>query len=343
MAMRRQAGFSLIELMVSAALMMILMIGVTRAFTTQQHTYIVVDQVTEAQQNLRAVGDLVERDVRRAGFMVPSNAAVCAYDDTDGPDTLFVSNTDVIRTVFDLEDVNVSLTGNKGVKVTGAGSTFDAAGAAFSLTLEQLWVDYDDPGTTADNSDFAVGHGVIVVSEYNEDAAVACGKITALVGKTLTVNFGGTSTGAVGTNAGVLAIPAHVYELSLGTSGNPNRLLRDGQLLASDVEDFQITWFFDDDEDLVVDAGEMHGSATGTDQPWELSPVADRPNFSTLREVGVNLVTVTRTDDPNTDYQMGAGQATGNREASSLPSGDGKRRRVSSTRVRLRNVLGEDV
>ena len=199
MAMRRQAGFSLIELMVSAALMLILMIGVTRAFTTQQQTYIVVDQVTEAQQNLRAVGDLVERDVRRAGFMVPSNAAVCAYDDTDGPDTLFVSNTDVIRTVYDLEDVNASLTGNKGAKVSGAGSTFDAAGGAFSMTLEQLWVDYNDTGTTADDSDFAVGQGVIVASEYNEDAAVACGKITAISGKTLTVNFGGTSTGAVGT------------------------------------------------------------------------------------------------------------------------------------------------
>jgi prepilin-type N-terminal cleavage/methylation domain-containing protein len=341
--MRSQAGFSLIELMVSAALMLILMVAVTRAFTTQQHTYIVVDQVTEAQQNLRAIADLVERDVRRAGYMVPANAAVCAYDDTDGPDTLFVSKTDAIRTVYDLEDENLSLSANKGAKVAGAGSTFNATGASFSLTVEQLWADYDDPGDPDDNVDFAVGEGVIVASEYNEDASVACGKITAISGKTLTVNFGGTSTGAVGTNAGVLAIPAHVYELSLGTSGNPNRLLRNGQLLASDVEDFQVTWFFDDDGDLVVDASEMHGTALGVDQPWELSPLANRPNFSTLREVGVNLVTVTRTDDPNTDYQMGAGQVTGNRDASSLPSGDGKRRRVSSTRVRLRNVLGEDV
>jgi len=336
--MRRQAGFSLVELMVSAALMLILMIGVTRAFTTQQHTYIVVDQVTEAQQNLRAIADLVERDVRRAGYMVPANAAVCAYDDTDGPDTLFVSNTDVIRSVFDLEAENESLSGNKGAPADGAGAAFNATGASFSLNLERLWVDFQDDG-----DDFAVGEGVIVVSEFNEDAAVACGKITAITNKTLTVNFGGTSTGAVGTAAGVLAIPAHVYELSLGTSGNPNRLLRDGQLLASDVEDFQVTWFFDDDEDLVVDAGEMHGTSGGTAQPWELTPIGNRPNFSTLREVGVNLVTVTRTDDPNSDYQMGAGQVTGNRLASSLPTGDGKRRRVSSTRVRLRNVLGEDV
>jgi len=43
-------------------------------------------------------------------------------------------------------------------------------------------------------------------------------------------------------------------------------------------------------------------------------------------------------NDPNQDYQLGAGQITGNRTAASLPSGDGKRRRIASTRVRLRNV-----
>ena len=62
--MRRQAGFSLIELMVSAALMMILMIGVTRAFTTQQHTYIVVDQVTEALRAKYPAGGSLDRMTR---------------------------------------------------------------------------------------------------------------------------------------------------------------------------------------------------------------------------------------------------------------------------------------
>ena len=58
-AMRRNDGFSLIELMVSAAIVIIVMVGITQAFTTQHRTYVVVDQVTEAQQNLRAVGDLI--------------------------------------------------------------------------------------------------------------------------------------------------------------------------------------------------------------------------------------------------------------------------------------------
>ena len=72
--MKRQAGFSLIELMVSAAIMLIVVVGITNAFTTQHKTYVVVDQVTEAQQNLRAVTELIERDVRRSGYMLRATA-----------------------------------------------------------------------------------------------------------------------------------------------------------------------------------------------------------------------------------------------------------------------------
>lgn len=331
---KRQAGYSLIELMVTAALLLVVMVGITRAFTTQHQAYIVVDQVTEAQQNLRAVADLIERDVRRSGYMVPPQAGVCAYDKTDEPDVLFVSNTDVIRSVYDLEDQNVDLTPNKGAELTDddTNSAFNASGASATLNLKQLWVDYQPDG-----DDFAVGEGVIVVNRNREDQPVACGTVDAISGNALTVDFGGTSTGSVGLNADEVAVPAHKYEVLPASGGVPSRLVRDGQLLASDVEDFQLTFFFDQDDDLVVDAGESFGTSGGTDQPWELTPVLNRPDFSSLREVGVNIVTATRDDDPNRSYQLGAGQVTGNRDGATLPSGDGKRRRVHSARVRLRN------
>ena len=116
---RRNAGFSLIELMISASLVLIVMVVVTQVFTTQHRTYVVIDEISEAQQNLRAVSELIERDVRRAGYMVPAQAAVCAFDQSTGPDTLYVSKTDEIRTVFDLEDENLSLTADKGAPVRG--------------------------------------------------------------------------------------------------------------------------------------------------------------------------------------------------------------------------------
>lgn len=331
--MQRNAGYSLIELMVTAAILLVVMVGITRAFTIQHQAYIVVDQVTEAQQNLRAVADLIERDVRRSGYMVPGHAAVCAYDRTNAPDVLFVSNSDVIRSVFDLEDENVDLTPNKGAEVTNDDQSWSAAGAADTLNLAQLWVDYEPDG-----DDFAVGEGVIVVNRNKTDAPVACGTIDSITGTQLTVDFGSASTGAVGLNADVVAVPAYKYEVKLGSGGAPNELLRNGQLLASDVEDFQLTFFFDEDNDLVLDANEDFGNAGGTNQPWELTPIANRPDFSSLRELGINIVTTTRDDDPNTDYRLGSGEVTGNRDGSTLPSGDGKRRRVHSARVRLRNA-----
>jgi len=310
------------------------MVYVTQAFTVQQKTYVVVDQVTEAQQNLRAVADLIERDVRRGGYLVPSQAAICGHDATTGADRLFVSNADVIRTVFALEGGNEDLSATLGAPVSGVTAVWTRGPGSASIALVRTWVD-----VAADGADFAVGGGVILANRRDEDANVACGIVTAITGTTLTVDLGSTTIGQVGLNADVVAIPAHVYSLNAASAGVPAQLFRDGVLLASDVEDFQVTYFFDLDDDLVVDAGESYGSAGGTAEPWELTPANTRPDPSSLREVQVNVVTVTRDDDPNRDWSLGAGQVTGNRTAASLSAGDGKRRRVYSARVRPRNVL----
>ncbi len=330
---RSTRAFTLLELLLSMVILGGLIFVMTSAFQVQQRTYVVVDQISEAQQNMRGVTDLIERDVRRAGYMVPKQAAICGYDATTGADTLYVSHTEVLRSVYDLEDDNLDLSGNFGAPVTNDTSTFNATGAAFTLQLSRLWVD-----AAADGDDFAVGDGVIVVNKNDEDQSVACGTITSIAGNNLTVNLGATSTGAVNLNADVVVIPAIVYRLDTGVT--PPRLMRNGQMLASGVEDFQVTYFFDLNDDLVVDGGESFGTAGGTDRPWELTPVANRPDFTSLRSVGINIVTATRQDDPNVNYRLGKGQVTGNRTAGSLVTIDGKRRRVSSTRVRLRNVAG---
>jgi len=330
--LRRSGGFTLVELMLSAVIMMVIMVFLTRAFTVQHQTYVVVDQVTEAQQNMRAVSDLVERDVRRAGYMVPPHARVCGFDETSGPDTLFVSNTDAIRTVFDLEGIGADLRGNLGAPVSGVNSTFTASGSSFSLGLERLWVDVQ-----ADGSDFVEGGGVIVVNRRQEDGPVACGIIDSISGTTLTVDFGDTTLGPVGFNADVVAVPAHVYQLTQASGSSPSMLSRDGILLASDVEDFQISYFFDLDDDRLADVGERFGDGVGTDDAFA-EPATSFPDATLLRELQVNVVTTTRDDDPNRGFVMGAGQVTGNRTAGSLPGQDGKRRRVNTARVRIRNA-----
>jgi prepilin-type N-terminal cleavage/methylation domain-containing protein len=331
--MLRRDGFTLIELLVTSAILLLVMLYVTQAFTVQQKTYVVVDQMTEAQQNLRAVSDLIDRDVRLAGYMVPKQAAVCAHDGVTMPDDLFLSNADVIRSVFALEGGNEDLSGEFGAPVSGVTSTWTRSGTAASISLTRNWVDVQ-----ADGADFEVGGGVILVNRRAPTANVACGSITAISGNTLTVHLGDTSIGPVGLNADVVAVPAHVYALVPESPGNPAQLFRDGLLIANDVEDLQVTFFFDLDDDLEVDAGETFATAAGNG-PWDLTPASSRPDPSSLREVQLNLVTVTRDDDPNRDWTLGVGQVTGNRSAASLSSGDGKRRRVYTARVRPRNVI----
>jgi hypothetical protein len=318
----------LIELMITSAILLLVMLYVTQAFTVQQKTYVVVDQVTEAQQNLRAVSSLIERDIRLAGYMVPRHAAVCGMDHKNVPDRLFISNADVIRTVFALEGANEDLSGNYGAPVSGVTSTWTRSGASASVTLNRLWVD-----VAADGADFAVGGGVILVNRRDPAADIACGKVIDISGNTLTINLVNTHIGPVGLNADVVAIPAHEYLLT-GGGGLPNSLLRDDVLVAQDVEDLQLAYFFDFDDDLEVDAGETFGLAGGPELAFE----GNASDPSKLLEVQLNLVTVTRDDDPNRDWTLGKGEVTGNRIAGTLSAGDGKRRRVYSARILLRNA-----
>ena len=62
--------------------------------------------------------------------MVPPHAAVCGWDQTTGPDTLFVSNTDAIMTVFDLEGADEDLSGDFGAPVNGVTTGWTASGGA---------------------------------------------------------------------------------------------------------------------------------------------------------------------------------------------------------------------
>ncbi len=331
---KRHSGFSLLELMVAAAMAAIVLMLVTQTLIVQNKNYVVVDQISEAQQNLRAATSLIERDIRRSGFMVPDNAAICGWDQTAGPDTLFISNTDNLQSIYELEDNNENLAIDFGAPLNGINSTSTISGIA-TLAISRTWADVQDAdGDTVTDVDFEVNGGVIVVNRNEPDGLVACGIIQSLSSTQITANFGSSTFGPAGFNSDVVAVPALVYRV---TVGSPNELRRNGTLLASDVEDLQISYFFDLDDDRIIDGNEEYGTDGGVDLPWELTPATSRPDYSTLREVRVSVVTSTRSNDPNVDYDIGTAQLTGNR-ATGLPLVDGKRRRVSTARIRLRNA-----
>lgn len=317
---RREAGFSLMELMVSLALMGIVMLALMQNFSAQQRTYVMVDQLTEAQQSLRAISDLMEREVRLAGFMVDEGGAVCGVDATTGSDTLFVTDATAL-------DPSTAIEPTLGART----STLPAAGSV-SITFtdgDESTLDgqpaYDTDADDVNDSDFHLNGGAIVFDRNNPGRGTACGIVTDVDAAGVTVNFLASTLGGAGVDTQLVVVPAHVYQVN-GTA----QLLRDGLVLAEDVEDLQVAYFFDLDADLVVDAGENPGSA-GTNyasSAWDNSD---------LRELRLNFVIRTRGTDPT--FNQGSFQTTENRDVPAVTVADPQlRRRVHTTTVRVRNV-----
>lgn len=365
--MHRRSGFSLMEMVVTLAVLGMVTFFLTDLLVRQSRTYTVVDDVSEAQQNLRAVTGMIERELRSTGFMVPTDAAICGWDmpaaagtDTT-PDVLYVTDSDAI------EPDGLSSPNSQVAEVTAG---FTGTGED-DLVLSGLVVDanasydLDDDGVA--DSDFLYtttpqrNGAVIVIDRNNVDGGTACGVITDIdmATNTVTVDFevgnapnspvggaapGGTPLGGAGVD--LVAVPAHVYWVN---PGPPPQLIRDGMVLANDIEDLQVAFFFDVNDDGVVNgldaafpplpahsATEYPGSAAngGTDyqsRDWDNSE---------LREVRVTIVARTRGEDPdvvaNPALANSVVQAFENRAAGVVA--DGFRRRAITVTVKPRNT-----
>jgi prepilin-type N-terminal cleavage/methylation domain-containing protein len=324
----RRAGFTLLELLISVALLGIVVVYLMQTFTVQHRTYTVVDQTVEAQQNLRALSELLERDLRHAGLMVPATAAVCLVDNTGAPDVLLVSDADAVTLQDDDREpdfgADLPLTTTT---VSPGAQTLSVASLAVEPATPALRFDYDTDGDGVNDSDFRPGAGVIVTDQSDPTRGAACGRVRAIGPTQLAVTI--LTAGVGGAGAQLTAVPAHLYEVQSPAAGR-FQLLRDGAVIAEDVEDLQVAAVFDVNDNGEAEPGELRGD--GVDPDYLASEVG--LDESSLHEVRVNLVLRTRLPDP--ENTQGVFQATENRVA---PAGtDGYRRRLHTARVRLRNL-----
>jgi len=324
-AQRSTQGFSLIELMVALGILGLVVAAVMQTFVAQNHAYTVVDQTTEAQQSMRAVANLIEHDIRATGFMVPEAAAACATDLNNAPDTLWVTDADPI-------DPTSQNRSQLGATVQGG---FNAANTGFqTVNVDNVILDgtayYDTNGDGVPDADFQNNGGVIVFDADNPQKGTACGIVQNVNpgANTVRVDFRSTMA-APGLTDRLVMVPAHVYAIDLVTNPLTPSLTRDGALLANDVEDLQVAFFFDVDNNGQMGAAAAENPGSNGTQ-YQSSAWDNR----TLREVRLNVVVRTRDQDPTNS--QGLFQATENRAG--LVANDTFRRRVHTAVVRLRNV-----
>jgi type IV pilus assembly protein PilW len=64
----KEKGFTIIELLVTLALTGIVMVAVYKSLSSQQKTYLAQDEVVAMQQDLRAVMEIMVKEIRMAGY-----------------------------------------------------------------------------------------------------------------------------------------------------------------------------------------------------------------------------------------------------------------------------------
>jgi type II secretory pathway pseudopilin PulG len=101
-----QAGMTIIELLI-AAIMTISVVAAAFDFYVKSHKqYLSQEDISEAQENLRASVEEIGRQVRMAGFNLPDSISAIVIDSvSSGPDTLEINrDTLTIRYYVDLTD-----------------------------------------------------------------------------------------------------------------------------------------------------------------------------------------------------------------------------------------------
>jgi prepilin-type N-terminal cleavage/methylation domain-containing protein len=329
MTHRHDTGLTMVELMVAVAILAIVVAGVMQSFVVQNRAYTVVDQTTQVQQDLRTIASLIERDLRATGFLVPEGASACGVDYTDRPDILYVTDPDAFPQSNPADPFWAAPSIVSGMAVQPGDYT--GATGLMTLNLATMTLDgqpsFDNDGDGVPDSDFrwdgAVGGGVILFDTTNPARGTACGRITGVGANSITVDF----VSGLGVGVGSFAVvPAIEYRVDANGT-----LLRNGIALASDVEDLQVAYFIDKNDDgqyTAADPTEYPGA--GGSPPY----VSNAEDHSKLREVRFDVVVRSRTADPQ--YREGFFQATENRVAA--VAADGFRRRVLTATVRPRNL-----
>ena len=297
---RNEAGLTLIELMTALFISALVTVQVLAMMSATKESYYAQKRVLETQIDARLIADMVMRDLRGSGFMVPAMAGISSRDGAlVGPDALCTSDSAVDET-----------------KLTEAVQPLN--GAPLMVTLAST-----DTVQVADNEkdldrdgdeDFVVGAGIIV----SDGTRTHCARIVSLGSNSIKFTPA-TPAGFTAAVPNARAIPAVIYEITA------NGLMRNAILLSSNVEDFQVEFAVDTTGDGIIDpgAGEF--------------PIHDLNATGTTAIRGVQLSVLSRTSLADPNINTPGRPAVANRTASG--TADFFLRRLVTVTAAPRNLL----
>lgn len=170
---KKRAGFTLVELLVTLAVVSVVGIGLLKIFITNQRVYVDQDEVVGMQQNLRAGFDIMVQEIRMAGYAGDEDTAAgiitagsdnivftMDYYDDGGNSTPDgdVSDTNEYITYSLYDDGGIT---NLGRKATSGGTNASIAEGIAGLGFAYA-IDADDDGvldTEGGNTIWAVANG----------------------------------------------------------------------------------------------------------------------------------------------------------------------------------------
>lgn len=142
-------GFSLVELLVVMAMTGMVMTVVYSMFLTQNKSFTVQEQVAAMQQNLRAAMEMMEKEIRLAGYDPSGNANPAIQTATS---TMFQfqwdENEDETITTTGDEQITYALSGTDLRRGSGTGPTYQMIAENIE-TLDFVYLDANNAVTTA--------------------------------------------------------------------------------------------------------------------------------------------------------------------------------------------------
>jgi prepilin-type N-terminal cleavage/methylation domain-containing protein len=233
----RSAGFSLIEVMVAVVVMGIVTSQLLLSFSQQHTSSLEHERTIEIQEEARLVADVILKDIRSGGFMVPKYTAVASTDGgVNGADALCISDATVINDAV----LPISTAKFGGARVLNA-----VGGGASSVVVASSTIDIDSDGV----DDFAVGQGMILGTGTRGHCAII---ETVTVGLTnTTIRFSPSTVGGFVASADDSVVPALRYSVNAGT------LSRNNIVLSNHIEDLQAEFGIDIDRNGTIEGAEF--------------------------------------------------------------------------------------